>query len=152
MIARRKLALMLAGIMAGAAALAGAGAGAASPSLISTRQGVYTEAQAAEGAQVYAGQCAMCHGSDLRGTYEVPTLKGKFVANWGHARLSALYDYLGHAMPQFAPGQLKPDDDARLIAFLLKENGYAAGAKPLPADSMALATISLEPLPMGAGK
>ena len=146
----RKLILLVAGVMAGSAAWAGAVTPAAT--LSTTKQGVYTAAQAEEGAQVYAGQCAMCHGPDLQGTYEVPTLRGKFIANWGRSRLSALYNYLGHAMPQFAPGQLKPDDNARLIAFLLRENGYAVGGKPLPTDPVILAGISVEPLPAAAAK
>ena len=148
MIAARTAALLLAGVMAGTAAFAGG----ATSALTSTRQGVFTEAQAAEGAKLYAGQCAMCHGPDLQGTYEVPALKGKFIANWGHARLGGLYDYLGQAMPQFAPGQIAPDDNARLIAFLLRENGFAPGGKPLPADPAVLAAITIEPLPVAGGK
>jgi hypothetical protein len=33
-----------------------------------------------------------------------------------------------------APGSLSPEDNARITAFLLRENGYPAGAKPLPSD------------------
>jgi hypothetical protein len=47
-------------------------------------------------------------------------------------------------MPQFAPGTLMPEDNARLMAFLLKANGMPAGPTPLPADSVTLHAIILE--------
>jgi mono/diheme cytochrome c family protein len=105
----------------------------------------YTAEQAEAGAQLYAQRCAMCHGRALEGTYETPGLTGKFIANWGRRPLSDLYDYLGRAMPQFAPGSLTHEENARLVAFLLKANGAPAGAAPLPADSAALRKLVLEP-------
>ena len=106
-----------------------------------TQSGVYTTVQAAEGAQVYAGQCAMCHGTRLEGTVEVPGLTGKFVANWAGRPVGDLYDYLARAMPQMAPGTLQPADNARLVAFILQANGAPAGSRALPADSAALQRI-----------
>ena len=134
----RKLALLLmaAGIVS---------TGAASPTPTSTRKGVYTDGQAEAGAQLYAVRCAMCHGKMLEGTFETPGLQGKFIANWSRAPLSDLYDYLGRAMPQFAPGSLTPDENAKLIAFLLRANALPAGPAPLPASSAALQHVILEP-------
>jgi len=131
--------------MAGAAAciVAGAATGARPP--ITTSTGVYSDSQAEEGAQVYARQCAMCHGRALGGTFETPGLTGKFLANWGKRPLGDLYDYVGRAMPQFAPGTLTPQDNARLLAFLLKANGMPAGAQPLPSDAAVLNRITFEP-------
>ena len=108
--------------------------GAVAQSAPAEMAGLYTEQQAAAGAAVYAAQCAICHGALLEGTYEVPALKGKFVANWAQRPVGNLYAYLGRAMPQNAPGSLPPEDNAALIAYILKANGYAAGARPLPAD------------------
>jgi S-disulfanyl-L-cysteine oxidoreductase SoxD len=125
-----------------AAATAAIGATRPAPS---TSAGLYTEEQAAAGAQLYAQRCVMCHGAMLEGTYETPGLKGKFVANWGRMPLGDLFDYLGRAMPQFAPGTLKPEEDAQLVAFLLKANGMPAGRTPLPADSTALRRITFVP-------
>jgi hypothetical protein len=48
-------------------------------------------------------------------------------------------------MPQSVPGSLQPQDNARLIAFLLKANGAPSGAKVLPADSTALRRIAFDP-------
>ena len=126
-----------------AAATVSAGATLSAP--LSTRKGVYTEAQAEAGAQLYATRCAMCHGRMLEGTFETPGLQGKFIANWGKAPLRDLYDYLGRAMPQYAPGSLTPEEDARLVAFLLKANALPAGREELPANGVVLQGIRLEP-------
>jgi len=133
--------------MAAALALALLGPSlAAAPKARGTSGGVYTEAQASEGARVYAVRCAMCHGASLGGTVEIPGLTGKFMANWGRRPLGDLFDYVARAMPQSAPGTLSAQDNARLVAFLLKANGAPAGAAPLPADSAALQRIVIEPI------
>lgn len=120
----------------------------AATAAVPVARGLYTDGQAAEGAVLYAQQCAMCHGAALEGTFEVPGLTGKFVANWAGRPLGDLYGYLGRAMPQFAPGTLAPADNARIVAFLLKTNGYPAGATPLAAGSTQLtATLPAPPAP-----
>lgn len=134
-----------------ALAIAGAAIGQQPPAA-STAQGVYTEAQAAEGAVLYKAQCAMCHGDTLAGSYEVPALQGRFVAHWANGSVGALFDYVGRAMPQFAPGSLGAEDNARIVAYLLKANGMPAGARPLPADSEALKGIAFEPAGSGRAR
>lgn len=99
---------------------------------------LFTARQADEGRALYAQRCAMCHGAALEGTFETPALTGRFVANWAGRPAGDLYAYLGRAMPQFAPGSLSPQDDVRLVAFLLAANGYPPGTTPLPADEATL--------------
>ena len=111
-----------------------------------SRSGVYSVDQADEGARIYAVQCAMCHGARLEGTVETPGLTGKFVANWAGRPLGDLYDYLARAMPQSSPGKLAPEDNARLLAFILRANGAPPGNARLPADSAALSRLAFEPL------
>lgn len=123
---------------------------ATAPAPVSTLKGVYSDDQANAGAQLYAARCAACHGRMLEGTYETPALQGRFIANWSKAPLSDLYDYLGRAMPQFAPGSLKPEETAQILAYLLKANGLPAGAQALPADSAGLKRILLDPQPVQA--
>ena len=136
----------VASLLAAAALAVIASALSAAPKARGTGAGVYTEAQAGEGARVYAVRCAMCHGPGLAGTVETPGLVGKFMANWAGRPLGDLYDYLGRAMPQPSPGSLTAEDNARLVAFLLKANGVAAGTTTLPADSAALRRLVLEPV------
>ncbi len=111
----------------------------------STATGTYTEAQAAEGRAIYEAQCAVCHGANLDGTYEIPALKGRFLAHWAGRPVATLADYIGVAMPQMAPGTLSPEDTARVTAYLLKENGMPAGSRPLPADMTAQKAILFTP-------
>lgn len=110
-----------------------------------SRSGVYSAAQADEGARVYAVQCAMCHGARLEGTVETPGLVGKFVARWAGRPLVDMFDYLTRAMPQGSPGRLSPQDNARLVAFILRANGAPAGDAPLPADAASLGRITFDP-------
>lgn len=129
--------------LAGLAAMVALAAGA--PALSKGSQsGVYTAAQADEGARVYATQCAMCHGTRLEGTVETPGLVGKFVANWAGRPLGDLFDYIARAMPQGSPGRLTPQDNARLVAFILRANSAPAGDAPLPADGTALRRVTFD--------
>jgi len=128
-----------------AALLALAAIGSAPAREKSTRQGVYSDGQAEAGAQLYAVRCAMCHGRNLEGSYEIPALRGKFVANWSGSPVADLFIYLARAMPQFAPGSLSPTDNARIVAFLLKANGMPAGASPLPSGEAELRKIAFAP-------
>ena len=107
-----------------AVGLAGASALTAAPARKAAAP-VFTAAEAEAGAQVYAGACAMCHGAALQGTYEVPPLTGRFVANWANAPVGDLHAYLRRAMPQFAPGSLSDRDATNLAAYLIKANGLA---------------------------
>jgi cytochrome c len=111
----------------------------------STATGAYTEAQAEEGRAIYEAQCAICHGAMLEGTYEIPALKGRFVAHWAGRPVATLADYISVAMPQMAPGTLSPEDSAALTAYLLKENGMPAGTRALPADMAAQSAILFTP-------
>lgn len=111
-----------------------------------TGLGVYSTEQASEGAALYAGQCAMCHGKALEGTLENPALAGgRFLGNWSRAPVSALADYIHRAMPQMAPGTLTPENTARIVAYLLQQNGMPAGKTALPSDPEALKKILIDP-------
>lgn len=118
--------------------------GAATRPQLTTANAVYTVEQAHRGGEIYARSCAMCHGADLAGTYEISPLKGRFLANWNHAPVGRLYDYVSRAMPQMAPGSLSPDQNVAVVAYLLQQNGMPAGPKPLPHDGKALDAITIE--------
>lgn len=109
-----------------------------------SRSGVYSDAQADEGARLYAVRCAMCHGASLEGSVETPGLVGKFVAHWADRPLGDLFDYVTRAMPQNAPGSLAPEDNARLVAYILRANGAPSGNVRLPADTALLRRTTFE--------
>ncbi|MFC3098749.1 c-type cytochrome [Alteraurantiacibacter palmitatis] len=141
----RKAAMIL-----GASLLASAAAGRVAAQGRGTGAGLYTIAQADAGERLYAIHCAMCHGSGLQGTVEVPPLTGRFVANWGGRPLGELFDYLSRAMPQHAPGALSAADNAKILAYLLRVNGAPAGEGELPSQASQLERIrfdAIQPAP-----
>ena len=135
--------IFVTGLGAVAALVSIAAAPAPAPS---TMTGIYTIAQAEDGKALYDGACAMCHGPGLHGSFEVPPLTGMFVARWSNASVGALHDYVRKQMPLFAPGSLSAEDNAKIVAYMLRANGYPAGPAPLPSDSAALAKIAFVPL------
>jgi alcohol dehydrogenase (cytochrome c) len=77
----------------------------------------YTPAQVATGGPLYQQHCANCHGASLQGV-SAPALTGGAMAN-AKLNLSQLRTIVTTQMPLGAPGSLKPDEYAAIIAYLL---------------------------------
>jgi mono/diheme cytochrome c family protein len=105
--------------------------------------GVYTTAQAAAGADLYARTCAECHGNDLEGIERAPALAGgAFAQRWDRATLKRLFERMEEMPPDDPAARLAPKQYADILAFLLSVNDVPAGAAPLGADKDVLATIT----------
>lgn len=106
---------------------------------------VYSDAQAARGAAVYAENCAQCHDATLQGSDRASALIGpSFVERWVAGKpLSELFDYMRLEMPMNSPGGLSPRHNADLVAFLLQKSGYPAGKTDLPGTSAQLAGVKV---------
>jgi mono/diheme cytochrome c family protein len=91
-------------------------AGAGAP-IKSSGSAPYTQEQVAQGAEIYARQCANCHGSNLQGV-SAPALTGP---SFGRSHLDAaqLRSIVVDTMPPTARGTLKPDEYAAVLAYLL---------------------------------
>lgn len=76
----------------------------------------YTPQQVASGAKVYAMNCASCHGAQLEGV-SAPALTGPGIAR-GKLDLLRLRSIVVTQMPFTAPGSLKPEQYASIMAFL----------------------------------
>jgi mono/diheme cytochrome c family protein len=101
----------------------------------------FTEAQAASGQQLYAANCASCHGQNLLAANYGPPLAGSFFAGrWEGRPVGELVDKV-RTMPPSRPGQLPEEAYLDLTAHILAVNGYPAGEAELPSDPEALATI-----------
>lgn len=114
----------------------------------------FTEAQAAQGQAIYAEQCASCHGTNLDDGAYGPPLKGnEFRAKWGARSAEPLFTFTSTKMPPATPGTLGDAKYAQLLAFMLLENGAAAGASDLPGDPDKLAALAPPswPRPGGGG-
>jgi S-disulfanyl-L-cysteine oxidoreductase SoxD len=109
--------------------------------------GVYTDAQAERGSGQYVQHCAVCHGPALEGNGEAPPLTGEFIPDWAGTTLADVYDKVSVTMPLNAPGTLRPEIAADILAFILKQNGFPAGAKELKANGEALKTINFTSKP-----
>jgi mono/diheme cytochrome c family protein len=113
---------------------------------------------AAEGAVLYAAQCAMCHGAEGQGMPPAfPRLLGrdpkaedfnfasdhklpKTIGNyWPYA--TTLFDYIRRAMPLTAPGSLTDDQVYALTAYLLAADGVIPQETTL--DAAALAAVKM---------
>jgi mono/diheme cytochrome c family protein len=116
---------------------------AQTPTARSVWDGVYTQAQAADGEAVFLSTCAECHGEDLAGREQAPALAGvAFLTKWNHATLKRLYDTM-EDMPPDAPKSLDAADYVKVLAYLLRANEFPAGEKILPVDRGALAAIEI---------
>ena len=106
----------------------------------------FTAAQAERGQTTYRLSCQDCHGSSLdNGEFGGPPLKGGyFRTRWGSGNVAVLYGYVSLTMPPDRPGQLSPQTYADLVAYILSNNGYAAGDKELPPDQNAQQGMSLQ--------
>jgi len=104
----------------------------------------YTVEQAAQGKEVYAKNCASCHGQGLAGSEFASALNGiTFSNNWGGKTADALFTYIHTKMPPANPGELGPEAAAQLVAYLLEENRIQAGPTELPTDVKALASMQI---------
>jgi hypothetical protein len=108
----------------------------------------YAGHQAERGAVVFEARCAECHSTGL-GVSPPEGLSGDaFVARW--QSVAGLYARNRWTMPADAVSGLGTDAALDVTAFLLRENGFAAGRRPLVDDvramrEMVIATPGAEP-------
>ena len=101
--------------------------------------GAFLDAQATSGRTAYGRSCASCHGAALRGAAHGPELTGRgFLNNWGSQTAAALYEYVRAEMPPGLGGSLPSGAYLNIVAYLLRENGHAAGPQALTADAGAV--------------
>ena len=112
----------------------------------STRDGVYTEAQATRGQASYKSACASCHGETLGGSgAATPPLVGQdFTESWTGQTLDDLFERMQTSMPGDHPGSLSRAANADILAYILQANKLPAGKKDLPSDSEPLKQIRFE--------
>jgi S-disulfanyl-L-cysteine oxidoreductase SoxD len=116
-------------------------ADAAKPSK-TTEQGVYTDAQAKQGKDVYSQSCASCHLDDLSGSGQALPLAGdSFMQSWEGQTVADLFEVIHDTMPQDKPGTLTPDQVVSAISYILQFNKFPSGQTALPSDPAALKTI-----------
>lgn len=98
--------------------------------------GVYTEAQAEVGEQLYAQHCLLCHDKK----YFRPVLK-----RWEGQSLSILFTVMSTSMPENNPGFLSQKESVDILAYVLSLSRYAPGDTELDYKDGALAEVIVEP-------
>jgi mono/diheme cytochrome c family protein len=107
--------------------------------------GVYTSAQAARGASLYANNCASCHGSALGGGESAPPLTGgEFFSNWNGLTIGDLFERIRISMPADRPGKLSRAEDADVLAFMLSVSQFPPGKTELERQTETLKQIRID--------
>ena len=114
----------------------------ASAQVANVWDGAYTEAQAVRGEKSYQEHCSECHGTQMQGREEAPSLKqGAFIYNWDGMPVSVLFQRLRETMPlddlRGTPRKVKAD----ILAYIMQQNDFPAGNAPLPYQNSRLKRI-----------
>ncbi|WP_439522480.1 c-type cytochrome [Marivita sp.] len=106
----------------------------------------YDPDQAERGSTRYMNDCAECHGDDLKGGLNggASLRSVSFLQKYAEgAPASDLFYYMSNAMPPSSPGRYSESNYADLMAFILRRNGFQAGAA-LPSDLDSLDHLIME--------
>jgi mono/diheme cytochrome c family protein len=98
--------------------------------------GVYTDAQAGRGAAAYEAACSGCHRADLSGASGPSLRNQRFDGSYAGKPLQTLFAKIATTMPRNMPASLADDVYVDIVAHMLKENGFRAGAAELGADAL----------------
>jgi mono/diheme cytochrome c family protein len=105
--------------------------------------GVYTQAQAARGREVFLASCLECHTTrDFRGE--------TFFLSWAGTTVGRFVNSLVETMPEDNPGGLPVQDYLDVTAYVLELNGYPVGSGELEDRPERLAAIRIERPTTGA--
>ena len=111
----------------------------------SVNDGIFSEPQAARGEAAYKRDCGSCHGDGLAGDGFAPALAGpEFLSNWNGTSVGDRLDRVRISMPPSNPGGVSSQDQADIIAFMLKFNKYPAGTTGMASSVDALKDIRIE--------
>jgi mono/diheme cytochrome c family protein len=100
----------------------------------SVADGVFSDVQAVRGAAAYDQACGRCHRQDLGGA-DGPALRdNRFNRNFAGKDLKTLFARMSLTMPRGAPGSLSEGAYLDILSYVLRENGFPAGAHELTSD------------------
>jgi cytochrome c len=106
------------------------------PGATTVKDASYTKVQAERGEKSFNQVCAKCHLFDGPVTRDGPPLGGDvFFNKWDGKTIFELAVGIRLNMPPDGSVFLEDDETADLVAFILKTNGFPAGAKPLKTDA-----------------
>jgi mono/diheme cytochrome c family protein len=98
--------------------------------------GVYTDAQAGRGAAAYESACSGCHRADLGGGTGPALKQQRFAQEYAGKDLRTFFTKIATTMPRNMPASLGDEAYLDIVAHVLKENGFRAGAGELTFDAL----------------
>lgn len=111
--------------------------------------GVYTEAQATRGAASYNTACANCHRADLTGNNGPALRDQRFARQFAGKDLKTFFTKTATTMPRNAPASLGDAVYLDIVAYVLKENGFPAGAHELTTETLdGIRVLPTQPTPL----
>lgn len=102
-----------------------------------SRDGIYSAAQAARGARLFESICMNCHEI---GEF---TGEGAYFAGVEGDPLWETFEYIWAEMPEDDPASLDPEEYAAVLAYLFASYGLPAGEVDLPVDRDSLRAIAI---------
>jgi len=118
------------------------------PTPRTTRDKVYSKAQAEKAGTMFDTACAHCHDPAKveAGKKPAPQLIGdKFLDKWKDKTLGELMTLIATTMPDDGAVVLSDQDAADLVAYILKGNGFPDGDKPLPSGDASKDIVIVKP-------
>jgi cytochrome c len=117
--------------------------------------GVYTDAQAKRGQEIYQRACSYCHLPNLRGyggdSSAAALVGAQFFLRWRSSSVGEMFATVQDSMPRPIDGNEPPtltgQDYIDIISFVLKSNGMPPGATELPPDPSTLDRIVITDKP-----
>jgi mono/diheme cytochrome c family protein len=109
------------------------------------RDGVFSQAQAARGARVFASICTNCH------EMAEFTAAGAYLEEVEGKPLWETFDFISTKMPDDDPGSLRLEEYAAVLAYIFSVYGLPSGDAELAVDEKSLEAITIVPPALAGG-
>lgn len=125
-------------VWAAALAFAAAGPARASSPQATTNDAIYTKAQADGAKKQFDKICADCHPFTVaakKKPKDLPLGDEPFFEQWTGRPLTELVTLIALTMPNDGSAVVTEAEAVDLVAYILQQNGFPAGAKPLTKET-----------------
>jgi hypothetical protein len=112
--------------------------GGSAPQKTTTNDGVYTKAQADGAKAQFEKVCAACHPFTVaakKKPKDLPLGDEPFFEEWTGRPLSELVNTIVLTMPNDGSAVVSESEALDLVAYMLQQNGFPAGARPLSMET-----------------
>jgi cytochrome c5 len=105
---------------------------------VTTNDGVYTKEQADGAKPQFEKICAECHPFTVaakKKEKDLPLGEEPFFQSWEGRPLSDMISTIALTMPNDGSATVTDEEATNLVAYILQQNGYPAGSKPLTKET-----------------